>query len=113
MGVYRRTRQYWSDAIVREVGPRTEGWVGGHFEFAELAVLPEARGRGVDGRLHDALLAGLSLSLSPPERALLATSDAPDDPAVRLYLSRGWRRLAGHGDGRQIMGLTLPGCSIS
>jgi GNAT superfamily N-acetyltransferase len=95
--------QYWSDAIVREVGPRIEGWVGGHFEFVELAVLPEARGRGVGGRLHDALLAGL-----PHERALLATSDAPDDPAVRLYLSRGWRRLAAHGDGRQIMGLSLP-----
>lgn len=94
--------QYWSDTILREAGPRIEGWVGGHFEFVELAVLPEARGRGVGGRLHDALLADL-----PHDRALLATSDSPDDPAVRLYLSRGWRRLAGHGDGRQIMGLHL------
>ncbi|MHC9046123.1 GNAT family N-acetyltransferase [Microbacterium saperdae] len=95
--------QYWSDAIVREVGPRVEGWVGGHFEFVELAVLPAARGRGVAGQLHDALLARL-----PHERALLATSDAPEDPAVRLYRSRGWLRLAGHGENRQIMGLVLP-----
>ena len=94
--------QYWSDFITRELGSSVEGWVGGHFEFVELAVIPEARGRGVGGRLHDALLANLDHT-----RALLATSASPDDPAVLLYSSRGWVSLATYGDGRQVMGRVL------
>jgi GNAT superfamily N-acetyltransferase len=94
--------QYWSDYVAREVGPQVDGWLGGHFEFVELAVIPEARGKGVGGRLHDSLLAGLD-----HERALLATSDRADDPAVRLYTSRGWVKLATYGGDRQVMGLTV------
>ncbi len=65
----------------------TDAWVGGHFEFVELAVLPEARGHGLGGRLHDVLLEGV-----PKERAMLST-DNGDSPAVRLYSARGWRKL--------------------
>lgn len=94
--------QYWSDFITRELGSKVSGWVGGHFEFVELAVTPEARGRGIGGQLHDALLANLD-----HRRALLATSSSPDDPAVRLYSSRGWVSLATYGDNRQVMGRVL------
>lgn len=94
--------QYWSDFITRELGSKVERWVGGHFEFVELAVIPEVRGRGIGGQLHDALLANLD-----HRRALLATSSSPDDPAVRLYSSRGWVSLATYGDDRQVMGRVL------
>jgi ribosomal protein S18 acetylase RimI-like enzyme len=78
--------QHWSnlvvDALPKEV---TAVWVGGQFEFAELAVLPDARGRGLGGRLHDVLLEGIT-----QPRAMLST-DNHDSPAVRLYARRGWR----------------------
>jgi len=96
--------QYWSDLIAREAEPRVDGWIGGHFEFVELAVAPDARRRGIGARLHDALLEGL-----PQERALLATSDRADDPGVRLYASRGWASLARYGADRQVMGRMLNG----
>jgi len=94
--------QYWPDLIARELGPAVDGWVGGHFEFVELAVHPSARARGVGGRLHDALLSGVT-----NERALLSTSADPGDPAVRLYRSRGWVGLGAYGQGRQVMGRRL------
>lgn len=94
--------QYWSDLIARELGARIDGWVGGHFEFVELAVIREARGKGVGGRLHDALIADVQ-----HPHALLATSESPDDPAVRLYASRGWVSLGTYGEGRQVMARTL------
>lgn len=94
--------QYWPDFITRELGSKVDEWVGGHFEFVELAVIPEARGRGIGGQLHDSLLAGLD-----HRRALLATSSSPRDPAVRLYSSRGWVSLATYGDDRQVMGRVL------
>lgn len=94
--------QYWPDLIARELGDHLDEWIGGHFEFVELAVLPEARRSGIGRRLHDALLSDL-----PHARALLATSDRADDPAVRLYSSRGWTSLGSYGDGRQVMGLRL------
>lgn len=94
--------QYWSDFISREVGPRVDEWIGGHFEFVELAVVPDARGRGIGRTLHDALLADL-----PQERALLSTSARADDPAVRLYSSCGWVSLGTYGEDRQVMGRVL------
>ncbi len=94
--------QYWSDFISREVGSSVDDWIGGHFEFVELAVIPDARGRGIGRRLHDALVADL-----PHERALLSTSARSDDPAVRLYSSSGWVTLATYGEDRQVMGRVL------
>jgi GNAT superfamily N-acetyltransferase len=94
--------QYWSDFVSTRLGPAVEHWVGGHFEFVELAVDSAARGQGIGGQLHDALLQGL-----PHDRALLATSMKAQDPAVRLYTSRHWRPLGSHEPGRQVMALSL------
>ncbi|MFC4785737.1 GNAT family N-acetyltransferase [Nocardioides sp. MAHUQ-72] len=93
--------EYWPD-LVAEALPGLDAWVGGHFELVELAVLPEWRGRGAGRRLHDLLLEGL-----PHDRALLSTAADPEDPAVRLYRSRGWRCLGLLGLDRQVMGLRL------
>ena len=38
-------------------------------------------------------------------RCLLSTADDPADPAVRLYLGRGWRRLGLLRPGTQVLGL--------
>ena len=93
--------EYWPD-LVAEALPDLDGWVGGHFELVELAVLEECRGRGAGRRLHDVLLDGL-----PHDRALLSTAADEADPAVRLYRSRGWQRLGLLGPDRQVMGLRL------
>jgi ribosomal protein S18 acetylase RimI-like enzyme len=91
--------QYWTD-LVCDVLPRevTADWVGGHFEFVELAVLPDYRRRGIGAQLHDALLTDVR------QRCLLSTADDPDDPAVRLYLRQGWQRLGDLSPGFQVMG---------
>ena len=96
--------QFWSDLVLDRLGSPLEDWVGGHFEFVELAALPDVRGQGVGGRLHDALLAGL-----PHQRALLGTEDDPTTPAVRLYRNRGWRRLGKQSPADQVMGKILDG----
>lgn len=93
--------EYWPD-LVAETLPERDGWVGGHFELVELAVLEECRGRGAGRRLHDVLLAGLT-----HDRALLSTAADEGDPAVRLYRSRGWQCLGLLGPDRQVMGLRL------
>jgi GNAT superfamily N-acetyltransferase len=91
--------QYWTD-LAREALPAevADDWVGGHFEFVELGVLPDYRREGLGSRLHDTLLAGVT------ERCLLSTADDPRDPAVRLYLGRGWQKLGVLRPGIQIMG---------
>jgi len=99
-GYLGRRGQYWPD-LVCKVLPRdvTDAWVGGHFEFVELAVLPSHRRQGLGLRLHDALLAGVS------QDCLLSTADDPSDPAVRLYERRGWQKLGVLRPGVQVMGL--------
>jgi ribosomal protein S18 acetylase RimI-like enzyme len=91
--------QYWTD-LVSDVLPSeiTRDWVGGHFEFVELAVLAEYRRQGIGSRLHDVLLSDVR------QKCLLSTADDPDDPAVRLYLSHGWQRLGVLSPGFQVMG---------
>jgi ribosomal protein S18 acetylase RimI-like enzyme len=80
--------QWWSDYVASHAPEEVvRDWIGGHFEFVELAVEPVEQGRGVGSALHDALLAGL-----PHERALLTTY-RDDRPAPRLYRRKGWRRL--------------------
>jgi ribosomal protein S18 acetylase RimI-like enzyme len=95
--------QFWSDWVLRELPEDvTRNWVGGHFEFVELAVLPDFRRRGYGRRLHDVLLDGV-----PTDRALLGT-DNDDSPAVRLYSSHGWAKLGELTPEIQVMGLRLP-----
>ncbi|MXG88884.1 GNAT family N-acetyltransferase [Nocardioides flavescens] len=94
--------EHWNDLVRDALDPLTaDRWVGGHLEVVELAVLPEHRRAGLGGRLLDALLDGVR------RRCLLSATDDPTDPAVRLYLARGWRRVGTLGRGRQVMGLDL------
>ncbi|MGC4937797.1 hypothetical protein [Kribbella sp. DT2] len=79
--------QWWSDRIAEAAPEIADEWVGGHFEFVELAVVAEAQGRGVGASLHDVLLAGL-----PHTKALLSTY-VGDRPAPRLYRRKGWQVL--------------------
>lgn len=91
--------QYWSDLVVSALpGDVTDEWVGGHFEFVELAVTQANRRHGLGRRLHDALLDGVT------GNCLLSTADNPGDAAVRLYASRGWYRLGLLRPGTQVMG---------
>ena len=91
--------QFWSD-LVGEALPDdiVNQWIGGHFEFVELAVSASFRGRGLGVVLHDRLLADVE------RRCLLSTVDDPADPAVRLYLRAGWHRLGTLRPGVQVMG---------
>jgi ribosomal protein S18 acetylase RimI-like enzyme len=80
--------QWWPDQVAAALPPEVaDVWVGGHFEFVELGVIPVFRGQGIGGRLHDQLLAG-----TEQRRGLLGTDDR-DSPAALLYHSRGWRKL--------------------
>lgn len=102
--------QYWADLVARELPGVAGEWVGGHFEFVTLGVAPRYRRGGLGRRLHDALLDGVG------QRALLSTTDDPADPAVRLYLSSGWRKLGALKPDRQVMGRApsrLPGVGSS
>ena len=68
------------------------------FEFAEMAVSPSFRRRGLGAFLHDHLLTDVG------RRCLLSTVDDPNDPAVRLYRRAGWQRLGVLKSGTQVMG---------
>jgi GNAT superfamily N-acetyltransferase len=95
--------EYWPDRVAEALGEAIAAdWLGGHFEFVELAVLPSHRGRGLGAALHDALLHD-----APADHALLSTADDPADPAVRLYASRGWRKLGNLTPDVQVMALTM------
>ena len=78
----------WSKALIESVGSdRADRWIRGQFAVACLAVVPELQGRGIGGRLHDALLEEL-----PESRAWLVTYDF-DCAARHLYQRRGWIEL--------------------
>ena len=83
--------QWWHDIVAGSLGPaRAERWLGDCFELVELHLLPHLQGRGVGGRLHDALLDGV-----PHRTAALSTVQA-ETPALRLYRKRGWLPLLEH-----------------
>jgi ribosomal protein S18 acetylase RimI-like enzyme len=94
--------EYWPDRVAAVLGDEADAWVGGHFEFVELAVRAERRRHGIGSALHDSLMAD-----PPSDRALLSTDDDVASPAVRLYRSRGWGRLALLEPGVQVMGKRL------
>jgi ribosomal protein S18 acetylase RimI-like enzyme len=77
--------QWWHDLVAAALGPQeTQRWLRpGHFEFVELHVRPDLWGRGIGGRLHDALLA------PEPGPAVLSTQK-DNDRALGLYRRRGW-----------------------
>ena len=81
-----------------------DAWVGGHWEFVELAVHPEHRRRGLGGHLHDALLEGL-----PHERSLLQTDAAPDGAGHSLYRRRAWQMIGSLPEGKAVLGKHLAG----
>jgi predicted kinase/GNAT superfamily N-acetyltransferase len=95
--------QWWSDWIAGAAPAAVvDAWIGGHFEFVELAVDPAERGRGVGTALHDRLLHGL-----PHARALLTTY-RDERPATRLYRRRGWSVLVdGVDESSALYGLAL------
>jgi ribosomal protein S18 acetylase RimI-like enzyme len=99
-----RRGQWWSDYVAERVPEElTREWIGGHFEFVELAVRPDRQRQGIGRALHDGLLANL-----PYDRALLSTWQ-DDRPARRLYLARGWRVLEQElDDDSSLLGLVLP-----
>lgn len=79
--------QWWTDWIAgRWPEPLAAEWLGGHFELVSLGVLAAARRQGAGARLLDLLTTDL-----PHARRLLMTTDDADDPARRLYASRGWQ----------------------
>jgi GNAT superfamily N-acetyltransferase len=102
--------QWWTDTVAKAMpADVAEKWLGGHFEFVEIAVLPEFQGRGIGTALHDALLEVL-----PHSKAVLSTLQA-DTPAMRLYLRKGWQVLLDNfhfpGSNRSslILGLSIRG----
>ena len=90
--------QYWSDLVEQALPQVAHEWVGGHFEFVELAVLPSHRRHGLGQLLLDSLLADVD------RRCLLSTSADEGDPAVRLYRRNGWQSLGLLRPDAQVMG---------
>lgn len=89
-----RRGQWWPDHVAANTSVELiDTWIGGHFEVVVLAVVPQARGRGVGAALMTALLEG-----RPEPRALLGTGQRPS-PARRLYERLGWTELQHDLDG--------------
>lgn len=100
--------QWWHDLVARGLGQQVaEEWMSNSFEVTELAVLPTAQGKGIGGKLHDALLYGLT-----QPTAVLSTAEV-ETAAVKLYQKRGWVTLLhnfyfpGYGIPYRIMGRKL------
>jgi ribosomal protein S18 acetylase RimI-like enzyme len=81
--------EWWHDRVSAAMTPeqRAEWLPPGHFELVELMVSPAERRRGLGGRLHDAVLAGLEAPT-----AVLSTQ-VFNESALVLYRSRGWELL--------------------
>ncbi len=100
--------QWWHDVVGAAMEPAAVGtWLNGSFEFVELAVLPQAQGRGTGGRLHDALLDGLA------NRTAVLSTIQHETAALQLYRKRGWVELVrdlafpGVADPYLVMGIDL------
>ncbi|MFD1514648.1 GNAT family N-acetyltransferase [Halomarina rubra] len=77
--------QYYHEALRAVLPPSTYArWLDDCFELVELGVAPEARGRGLGGRLHDCLLQGL------PHATSVLTTGVDNEAARELYERRDW-----------------------
>jgi ribosomal protein S18 acetylase RimI-like enzyme len=102
--------EWWHDLVwaAMDDAERTH-WLGpDHFEYVELHVRPDRQGRGLGGRLHDALLARQTSS-----RTAVLSTQVDNERALRLYDGRGWRVVVPQldlGTGRPfaILGRDLP-----
>jgi ribosomal protein S18 acetylase RimI-like enzyme len=84
-GYIGETGQWWHDLVARGLGREAaKEWLTDVFEVTELAVLPAVQGKGIGGKLHDALLHGLS-----QRTAVLSTAEV-ETVAVKLYQKRKW-----------------------
>jgi ribosomal protein S18 acetylase RimI-like enzyme len=84
-GFIGETGQWWHDLVARGLGREAaKEWLTDVFEVTELAVLPSMQGKGIGGKLHDALLHGL-----PQRTAVLSTAEV-ETAAVKLYQKRNW-----------------------
>lgn len=104
-----RPGDWWRDCVAAGLQPEQVAcWLEDAFELIELAVLPAEQGKGIGGRLHDALLAGV------PHRMALLSTHHSETPAMHLYRRRGWVVLnapfffPGIAIPYAIMGLELP-----
>jgi GNAT superfamily N-acetyltransferase len=102
--------QWWYEEVAKAAQPwLVAQWLAGSFRLVEMAVTPEAQGRGIGGLLHDHLLREL-----PYQKAVLSTM-AAETNAYAVYRKRGWRVLLddfyfpGVARPYRIMGLDLTG----
>lgn len=80
--------QWFHDLLRATLAPDLVArWLADSFELVEFGVLPEAQGQGLGGRLHDALLAGIT------NRTAILTTRQGDTVARQLYLRRGWQEI--------------------
>jgi ribosomal protein S18 acetylase RimI-like enzyme len=81
--------EWWHDLVAAALtAKQLAHWLApGHFEFVELQVAPELEGRGIGGRLHDALLAR-----ARGPTAVLST-EVSNERARGFYARRGWQLL--------------------
>ena len=108
---YRGSRgDWWHDLVwaAMDDEERVRWLTPGHFEYVELHVRPDRQGRGLGGRLHDALLARQEQS-----RTAVLSTQVDNERALRLYRGRGWRVVVPRldfGSGRlfSILGRDLP-----
>lgn len=93
----------WFTQTVRARVPAdvAERWLGGHGELVELAVRAEARGEGVGGRLHDAVVDDLRHAGA---RTALLVATVGAAPARAMYLGRGWQDIATFAEHTVLMG---------
>jgi GNAT superfamily N-acetyltransferase len=77
--------QWWYEVVEKAMpASMAREWLHGAFELVELAVIPSMQGHGIGGRLHDAVLSGLS-----NHTAVLSTIET-ETTALHLYRKRGW-----------------------
>jgi ribosomal protein S18 acetylase RimI-like enzyme len=79
--------EWWHDLVSGSMDEeqRARWLVPRHFEYVELHVRPEKQGRGLGGRLHDALLAR-----QPESPTAVLSTQVDNERALRLYGGRGW-----------------------